>query len=91
TGGTQIIVDLKPEFMEMELMYFGQLTDITGCSTQRLPAVADTDALRQWLYAQYPALQHAKFMIAINNKLVSGNVAIPEGARIAFMPPFSGG
>jgi molybdopterin synthase sulfur carrier subunit len=77
--------------MELELMYFGQLTDITGCSMQQLPMVLDTDALRQWLYAQYPAMRQAKFMIAINNKLVSGNVAIPEGARIAFMPPFSGG
>ena len=77
--------------MEMELLYLGQLMDITGCSTQRLQHVADTDSLRMLVYAQYPGLQQVKFMIAINNKLVSGNQPIPADARVAFMPPFSGG
>ena len=77
--------------MEMELLYFGQLTDITGCSSQRLLQVKDTDSLRMFLFEQYPRLQHVKFMIAINNKLVSENQPIPADARIALMPPFSGG
>ncbi len=77
--------------MEMELLYFGQLTDITGCESQRLLQVKDTDSLRMLLFEQYPRLQHVKFMIAINNKLVSDNQPIPADARIALMPPFSGG
>lgn len=90
-GCTQTFTNLKCKAMEMELLYFGQLTDITGCSTQRLQHVADTDTLRLLVFAQYPGLQKVKFMIAINNKLVSGNQSIPADARIAFMPPFSGG
>jgi molybdopterin synthase sulfur carrier subunit len=77
--------------MEMELLYFGQLTDITGCASQRLLQVKDTDSLRMLLFEQYPRLQHVKFMIAINNKLISENQPIPADARIALMPPFSGG
>ncbi len=77
--------------MEMELLYFGQLTDITGCASQQLSQVTDTDTLRTLLFEQYPRLQQLKFMIAINNKLVSGNEPIPAAARIALMPPFSGG
>jgi molybdopterin converting factor small subunit len=77
--------------MEMELLYFGQLTDITGCTSQQMSLVTDTDTLRKLLFELYPRLQQVKFMIAINNKLVSGNEPIPEDARIALMPPFSGG
>lgn len=77
--------------MKIELLFFGQLTDKTGTSLVMLDHVPDIDTLKRSVFEMYPALQETKLMIAINNKLVAGNEPIPEQARIAFMPPYSGG
>ena len=77
--------------MKIELLFFGQLTDKTGTSLVVLDHVPDIDTLKRSVFEMYPALQETKLMIAINNKLVAGNETIPEQARIAFMPPYSGG
>jgi molybdopterin converting factor small subunit len=56
-----------------------------------LDHMSDTDTLKHHVFDMYPSLQQAKLMIAVNNKLVTENEVIPEGAKIAFMPPYSGG
>ena len=77
--------------MTIEVMFFGQLTDITGSSKISVEDVADTDSLQQKLFQQYPSLSAAKFRVAVDNKIISDNTRIGQGAKIAFMPPFSGG
>ena len=77
--------------MKIELLFFGQLTDITGTTVVMLDHMTDTDTLKHYVFDMYPSLQQAKLMIAVNNKLVTENEVIPEGAKIAFMPPYSGG
>lgn len=77
--------------MKIELLFFGQLTDITGTTVLMLDHVPDTGTLKHHVFDMYPSLQQAKLMIAVNNKLVTENEEIPEGAKIAFMPPYSGG
>ena len=77
--------------MKIELLFFGQLTDLTGTTVVMLDHISDTDTLKHHVFDMYPSLQQAKLMIAVNNKLVTENEVIPEGAKIAFMPPYSGG
>jgi molybdopterin synthase sulfur carrier subunit len=77
--------------MKIELLFFGQLTDITGTTVVMLDHMSDTDTLKHHDFEMYPSLQQAKLLIAVNNKLVTENEVIPEGAKIAFMPPYSGG
>jgi molybdopterin synthase sulfur carrier subunit len=77
--------------MSIEVMFFGQLTDITGSSKISVEDVTDTDSLKQKLFQQFPSLSAAKFRVAVDNKLINDNMRIEQGAKIAFMPPFSGG
>ena len=77
--------------MKIELLFFGQLTDLTGTTVVMLDHMPDTDTLKHHVFDMYPSLQQSKLMIAVNNKLVTENEVIPEGAKIAFMPPYSGG
>jgi molybdopterin synthase sulfur carrier subunit len=75
----------------MEVLFFGQLTDLTGVTTLSCDHVADTDQLLAQLKEKYPALATATFMVAVNNRIITGNIAIEPGSKIAIMPPFSGG
>jgi len=75
----------------MEVLFFGQLTDLTGVTTLSSDHVADTDQLLTQLKEKYPALATATFMVAVNNRMITGNTIIEPGSKIAIMPPFSGG
>lgn len=75
----------------MNIIVFGQLTDITGSGTLVLNDIADIDALVKELNRKYPNLASAKYMIAVDKKVVTENVFINEDNTIALMPPFSGG
>ncbi len=75
----------------IELVFFGQLTDITQTQSLVWEDVADTDTLIQQLQEKFPKMSTIKFMVAINNKMISESEPIVSGSKIAFMPPFSGG
>lgn len=77
--------------MAINVILFGQLVDMAGASTLQLDGVADTDALQQQLHAQIPALAKASYRLAVDKKVVTGLTALPNGATVALLPPFSGG
>jgi len=77
--------------MKIEILFFGQLTDKTGCSSMQLDNPGTTGQLKEQLFHQFPELKNSKFTIAINNRLIIEDQIILENSTIAFMPPFSGG
>jgi molybdopterin synthase sulfur carrier subunit len=70
---------------------FGIIAEKIKTSEFTLNEVPNTDTLLGYLHQQYPELQHMKFSIAVNRKQSVGNTAIPHGAEVALLPPFSGG
>ena len=77
--------------MKIEILFFGQLTDKTSCSSMQLENPGTIDQLKEQLFIKYPALKTSTLTIALNNQLVLEDQIIPENSIIAFMPPFSGG
>lgn len=77
--------------MPMEILFFGQLTDITGTARIEVPAITDTDALKKVLIEKFPGLQAAKYSIAVNKKIVHEATVLNGQEVVALMPPFSGG
>ena len=77
--------------MKIEILFFGQLTDMVGCTTLLLDNPGDILQLKEQLFLKFPLLKSVKFTIALNNQLVINDQSIPENSTIAFMPPFSGG
>ena len=75
----------------MDIMIFGQLEDITGSSVISINRVDNTELLLKTLCMQYPALEQKKFLIAVNQKIITGKTEIGEQAKVALLPPFSGG
>lgn len=74
----------------MEIIIFGQLTDITGGNIQ-LDNIADTNHLISILKEQYPQLITAKYVIAVDKKIITENTELNNQSNIALLPPFSGG
>jgi len=76
--------------MSVKISIFGHLTEITG-SELELSGIKDSDMLKQYLYEQFPDLQHKSFAIAVDKKIIQSNTLLNDNAEIALLPPFSGG
>lgn len=76
--------------MNVTIIIFGQLAEITGSSLV-LENIKDTDELAGALHRQFPALAAVKYKIAVNRKLINENTLLAEYCEVAILPPFSGG
>ncbi|HAH55335.1 MAG TPA: molybdopterin synthase sulfur carrier subunit [Flavobacterium sp.] len=77
--------------MEINLLAFGQITEITGKSAWKMVEIKDSNELIKNLEEQFPALVKMKYSIAVNKKVIQENTIINERDTIALLPPFSGG
>ena len=75
----------------IEVIFFGQLTDATGVSSMMVEEVSNTDMLINLMKMRYPSLESSKYMVAVNNTMITENTILTPGSKVAFMPPFSGG
>ena len=82
---------MDTETSTIDLLAFGQLTDITGQSSLQMQVVNDTDELKAMLVEKYPKLAQSKYLIAVNMEVIRGNVKLNPGDVVALLPPFSGG
>ena len=71
-------------------MAFGQLAEITGASFL-IAGIHDTDGLSAYLKSAVPVAENIPYKIAVNKKIITGNMAIDNHSVIALLPPFSGG
>ncbi len=77
--------------MQIEVLFFGSLKDITGEASLLLADAKDTDTVQEQLQKRYPALAAAKYFTALNKEMITANKTLREGDTVALMPPFSGG
>jgi sulfur-carrier protein len=77
--------------MKIKVMIFGQLTDIVNSNMITLTDIADTNNLVNELKRQYPSLNQAKYIIAVDKQTVTENTTLKDGSTVALLPPFSGG
>jgi len=75
----------------VEIIAFGQVAAVTGYRLPITHEVNDTDSLQLWLHTQYPALINIRYALAVNQKMISQNEPLAQGATVALLPPFSGG
>jgi molybdopterin synthase sulfur carrier subunit len=75
--------------MQITIMAFGQLAEITGVTF--LAEADDSDQLRLLLAERYPALKDKKYALAVNKQLITSRTILQESDTVALLPPFSGG
>ena len=76
--------------MNITLLFFGRLQDITGETRLSWQATSLTQ-LRQELEARWPAMAQQQVLWSLNQQVVKGDAELKEGDEIALMPPFAGG
>jgi molybdopterin converting factor small subunit len=77
--------------MQVNILFFGQLTDITGTDKLQMNEVMDTFDLVVRLQQQFPALKDSKYIVAVDKKVISVNIMLSNNCTVALLPPFSGG
>ena len=77
--------------MDINLLSFGQLADITGNCDLKIPDVKNTNELKEFLVKAWPQLQSIKYSIAVNKKIIQENTRLHDEDTVAILPPFSGG
>ncbi len=77
--------------MKVEILLFGQLTDLLKTGSISVDPVHDTDELNRQLQERYPALQSVSYIMAVDKQTVTNNVKLTPGSVVALLPPFSGG
>ncbi len=77
--------------MQVQVIIFGQLAEITGSSGILLQDISDTDSLILELQKMYPALAGSKYAIALDKKVINRNTILADNNIVALLPPFSGG
>ena len=75
----------------INILAFGQLTDITGQSAWQIEGITNTDQLKTMLAEKYPALTQSKYLVAVNMEIIRGNALLKTRDVVALLPPFSGG
>lgn len=75
----------------MKILFFGQLVEVVGAKELIIEGATDIHALTSALHQQFPLLAQSKYVIAVDQELVSDNKNLQAHNIIAFMPPFSGG
>lgn len=75
----------------IKIKAFGKVGEIVDSHEIDIEHVSDSAILLEILKKKYPKLSEITFSLAINKRLVNGNVLIPEDAELALLPPFSGG
>jgi molybdopterin converting factor small subunit len=77
--------------MKINVLTFGQVTDIINQSSLEVGDIADVNGLKQMLEEKYEQLKGIKYAIAVDKKIVSGNAPLQDKSVVALLPPFSGG
>lgn len=77
--------------MKIELISFGQVSELISNQTLEIEGIETTDELKEYLEKTYPDLAIMKYKLALNKNLVQQNSDIKNSDSIAIMPPFSGG
>ena len=77
--------------MKVRVLLFGQLAEAVGKQELQMEHYADTSSLITALLEQYPSLQQSKYIVAVDQQMISTNTNLSENTTVALMPPFSGG
>jgi len=77
--------------MEVKVLFFGVLAEVTGTICRHYSDVKTIGDLRIKLADDFPEIIHYDFRISLNNTILNTEPPLKDGDEIALLPPFAGG
>jgi molybdopterin synthase sulfur carrier subunit len=77
--------------MQVKVLFFGVLAEVTGTNTKHYVEVKSISDLRLRMQDDFPEIVHYNYRIALNNEIINNDPQLHDGDEVAFMPPFAGG
>jgi len=77
--------------MQINILIFGQLAEITRSRQVIFNDINDTETLKNVLQEKYPALSELPYLIAVDKEIVSANTILNDKSIVALLPPYAGG
>jgi molybdopterin converting factor subunit 1 len=77
--------------MEITVLFFGELAEISGTKKVSVQDIEDTFCLKEYISKQHPKLKDRTYRMAVNKELVSEKQILHHGDEIALLPAYAGG
>lgn len=77
--------------MEIKVLFFGVLAEVTGTAFRNYSGVKNTSDLQHRIADDYPEIVHYNFRIAVNSQIINDEIDLYENDEVAYLPPFAGG
>ncbi len=77
--------------MEVKVLFFGVLAEITGTNCKHYREVSSISDLKLRIQDDFPEVVHYNFRISLNNEIINNDPRLNDGDEVALMPPFAGG
>jgi molybdopterin synthase sulfur carrier subunit len=77
--------------MQVKVLFFGVLAEVTGTSCKHFSDVRTVGDLKFRIEDEFPEIVHYNFRISLNNVLIDNDPELNDNDEVALMPPFAGG
>lgn len=77
--------------MQVKVLFFGVLVEVTGSNCKFYSGAKSIGALKFMIQDEFPGIAHYNFCISLNNEIVNNDRNLKDGDEVALMPPFAGG
>ncbi len=74
----------------MEVQLFGSIAEKAGSDRLQMEARTTAELLRS-IKERIPDLQHMRYALAVDRRIVKDDVVLTGNEEIALLPPFAGG
>jgi sulfur-carrier protein len=88
---TELHRERKRDIMEIKVLFFGVLAEVTGTSFRSYSEITSLSDLKLRIRDDFPEVDHYSFRISVNNELTDSEPLLKNGDEVAYLPPFAGG
>jgi molybdopterin converting factor small subunit len=77
--------------MKVRVLFFGVLSEVAGTDMKFYDNVKSIEHLKMRVFDDFSELSHYRFVVSLNNELITGDAELKDGDEAAMLPPFAGG
>lgn len=77
--------------MEVKVLFFGVLAEVTGTNCKYYTGVKSFSDLKGRIEDEFPEIVHYSFRLSVNSEMIDVDPVLNNGDEVALMPPFAGG